>query len=487
MTAVDIDGDGRDEIALGGNKGGAVRDATGKQMIGLQGSSINHGQQNYSMLMLDKATLPGEKGERMLGVSASVLRMYDSGGKISREVDLAFSPAGLHYDPVTETLLLGSGQSGGDCVYCVRILRPGWQLALENVSGSSAAPVVVDSYGEGSPPVIDGAEVTPAVSISSSSYLQVNNLSYIDNELKDIGGPGIQPGGCRSLVLRGNKIDHSGSTKLDLMFGRGSGAWIHSCSDVLVEHNVFMNASGINDSCGFHTDAWNNNVLVQYNLSVHNAGGFVEILGNNRNTVYRYNMSINDGWRVEGEKHKRGECQNSGSILWLSGFVPGNQPRKGPFNSYIYNNTVFVAKEQTSFYSLAGTTDGVLIANNIFYFLGPVETAKPKQMDLKADPIGEIDNVVFRNNVYRTAAGVPDNLKIKDANMIIGEPDFAKPGGLDAKDYTVGNTALIKDKGIKIEKLPGDEIGIKWGLEVKEDFFGNPIVGMPDLGAIEIK
>ena len=137
----------------------------------------------------------------------------------------------------------------------------------------------------------------------------VDNLSFIDNELKDIGGPGIQPGGCRNLVLRGNKIDGSGSTKLDLMFGRGSGAWIHSCSDVLVEHNVFMNASGINDSCGFHTDAWNNNVLVQYNLSVHNAGGFVEILGNNRNTVYRYNVSINDGWRVEGEENKRGKCQ----------------------------------------------------------------------------------------------------------------------------------------------------------------------------------
>ena len=106
---------------------------------------------------------------------------------------------------------------------------------------------------------------------------------------------------------------------------------------------------------------------------------------------------------------------------------------------------------------------------------------------MKADPIGEIDNVVFENNVYRTAAGVPDDLKIKDANMIIGDPGFAKPGGVDPKDYIVGNAALVKDKGIKIEKLPGDKIGIKEGLEVKEDFFGNPIVGAPDLGAIEIQ
>ena len=34
----------------------------------------------------------------------------------------------------------------------------------------------------------------------------VRNLSFIDNELKDIGGPGIQPGGCQNLVLRGMQV-----------------------------------------------------------------------------------------------------------------------------------------------------------------------------------------------------------------------------------------------------------------------------------------
>ena len=173
--------------------------------------------------------------------------------------------------------------------------------------------------------------------------------------------------------------------------------------------------------------------------------------------------------------------------MWLSGFIPGNQPRKGPFDSYIYNNTVFVGKDQTSRYSCAGTTDGVLIANNIFCFLGPVETAKPKQMDLKADPITAIDNVVFRNNVYRSVAAVLDGLKIKDSKMIIGEPNFAKPGGLHAKDYIAGNTTLIQDKGIKIQGLPGDKIGMKSGFEVKADFLGNPIVGFPDIGAFEVQ
>jgi hypothetical protein len=36
-------------------------------------------------------------------------------------------------------------------------------------------------------------------------------------------------------------------------------------------------------------------------------------------------------------------------------------------------------------------------------------------------------------------------------------------------------------------KIPGDEIGLKAGLTVEKDFFGNAIVGRPDLGAVEIQ
>lgn len=48
------------------------------------------------------------------------------------------------------------------------------------------------------------------------------------------------------------------------------------------------------------------------------------------------------------------------------------------------------------------------------------------------------------------------------------------------------NVSAVKNKGIVIEKLPGDDVGLKIGLAVKTDFFGNPIVGLPDLGAVEM-
>jgi hypothetical protein len=41
-------------------------------------------------------------------------------------------------------------------------------------------------------------------------------------------------------------------------------------------------------------------VTIQYNLSLDNEGGFVEILGDCVNSIYRYNVSINDGSRAKG-------------------------------------------------------------------------------------------------------------------------------------------------------------------------------------------
>jgi hypothetical protein len=47
--------------------------------------------------------------------------------------------------------------------------------------------------------------------------------------------------------------------------------------------------------------------------------------------------------------------------------------------------------------------------------------------------------------------------------------------------------SLIVDQGISITALAGDRIGLEVGLSVTEDFFGNPVVGLPDMGAVEIQ
>jgi hypothetical protein len=284
------------------------------------------------------------------------------------------------------------------------------------------------------------------------------------------------------LVVRGNTVDGSGSDMDPRMHMRGSGIWPWGCNRVLIEKNTFMHARGKADSCGIHIDFNCRDVIVQYNLSIDNVGGFVEILGNNHNCAYRYNISINDGARKKGD---RGAHQE-GKILWTSGYVGSKKEKKGPYNSYIYNNTIYVGPNSRSCFSISSTTEGLLIANNIFHILGKTENVLGDQ-DARIDKTAaSITRSRMQNNVYYKATVLPENMPLKEQNMIVGDPRFQKAGGLDPKDYIPRNTALIKDRGIVIPLIEGDTIGLSAGLDVAGDFFGNPIIGKPDIGAIEL-
>lgn len=317
------------------------------------------------------------------------------------------------------------------------------------------------------------------------------NVRILNNKLKDIGGPGINIVTAKRLLIRGNEVDHSGSKIDPRMHGRGSGAWTLGVDEGLVEKNKFMHAWGINDSCGFHMDIGNKNLIAQYNLSLDNAGGFVEILGNNYNCAYRYNVSINDGWRIKGkdrnhETHadKEINAKNFGYVFWTSGYTV-NHGRVGPFNSYIYNNTIFVKADMPATFSFGSTTDGLLIANNVFQVMGRSQDVHGIQ-DTRLEPKdARIRNVVFRHNLYNRIGVIPKESPVQDSNPIIGEAGFLNAGGVDAVDYIPTADAVVKGKGIPIEKLPGDQVGLKIGLQVKADFFGNPVGDTPSLGAIE--
>jgi hypothetical protein len=315
----------------------------------------------------------------------------------------------------------------------------------------------------------------------SGEGFALRDVRVINNTLKDIGGPGMQPGTMHGLVVRGNTVDNSGSGADKRMHARGSGIWPWSCDDVLIENNRFMHARGKADSCGMHIDYNCKNVVAQYNLSLDNEGGFVEILGNNFNCAYRYNISINDGFRVKG----MGGAHQEGKTLWLTGYV-GKAEKTGPVNSYIYNNTIYVRADVRSCFSIGRTTDGILIANNIFHVLGRTENVYGDQDDRKEPAGAKIRNVVFKNNLYCRANMLPDSLPIRDTGVIVGDAKFAQPGGFDPADYIPAAKALVQNRGIFIEKLPGDAIGLKIGLAVAADFFGKPIIGLPDLGAVEV-
>ena len=311
---------------------------------------------------------------------------------------------------------------------------------------------------------------------------QIQRVEVLDNRMKKIGGPAIQPGNVDDLVVRGNLVDGSGSDADPRMHARGSGIWPWTCDRVLIENNTFMHARGKGDSCGIHIDFNCRDIVVQYNLSIDNEGGFVEILGNNHNCAYRYNISINDGARVKG---KNG-AQQEGKILWTSGYTGKNNKKNGPYNSYIYNNTVFAGANTRSCFSISPTTEGLLIANNIFHILGRTENVLGDQDARNDKRLATIPGALMQNNLYAKVASLPENFPVREQGRMVGDPRFRNPGGLKAEDYVPQNHALVMDKGIAIPLLEGDAAGLMQGLEATHDFFGNPIVGKPDLGAIEI-
>ena len=251
---------------------------------------------------------------------------------------------------------------------------------------------------------------------------QFKNLEIFDNIVLRTGGPGMVFNSTRNLFARGNDINYSGSFDDSRKWGRGSGLWTWGTSNAVISQNKFQNANGPADSAGCHIDFNCNDVIVENNLSRNNAGGFIEILGNNYNCSYRNNISINDGHRVKG---KNGAFQE-GKTFWLSGYIGRGQERNGPFNSYIYGNRVYVGKDITPKIAVDKASKGIYVANNVFYFENDPVMVLGDQY--KPDKGGgtEIINVFFENNIFNRNHWPKDVLIQPKNNIILTENDLKK-------------------------------------------------------------
>ena len=251
---------------------------------------------------------------------------------------------------------------------------------------------------------------------------QFKNLEIFDNIVLRTGGPGMVFNSTRNLFATGNDINYSGSFDDSRKWGRGSGLWTWGTSYAVISGNKFQNANGPADSAGCHIDFNCNDVIVENNLSRNNAGGFIEILGNNYNCSYRNNISINDGHRVKGEN---GAFQE-GKTFWLSGYIGRGQERNGPFNSYIYGNKVYVGKDIIPKIAVDKASKGIYVANNIFYFENDPVMVLGDQY--RPDPGGgsEIENVFFENNIFRKNHWPKDVLIQPTTSIFLNKNDLKK-------------------------------------------------------------
>jgi autotransporter-associated beta strand protein len=336
-----------------------------------------------------------------------------------------------------------------------------------NATTNAALAMITANLGGGvfSDTLIEGCTVSnvtgSGITINKWDLGNTNfhaNVVIRDNTVVDCTGPGIQVGKLSGdSVIAGNSVSDT------------SGTWLWGSQNVVVENNLFEGSTGNTDATGVWLDIGNYGCIIQRNLSRNNEGGFVEILGNSSNNVYRYNISINDGARVSGVN---GALQD-GRMFWFGGYTGPTNPPAGPVNNYVYNNTIYTEASIVANYEAEDTADGALIANNVIYIDGSAATLSSLASDILFD-----NNLVYSNKVPGAPFTVTDTI---DA-----DPLFANTGGLAATNYIPANNAAVQDRGIEISALPGDAVGVPGGFTVFTDYFGSPVLAEPDMGAIEI-
>ena len=361
-----------------------------------------------------------------------------------------------------------------------------------------------------------------------------NNMKFSRCTFTKSGGPGYMFANCNNVILEKSKTYRSGSFDDSRKWGRGSGMWLMNCDGFLIEKNHFESASGIGDSCGAHIDHGNRNVTIQYCFSKNNAGGFVEILGKNRNCSYRYNISVDDGWRNTQKNDPEQSRQywagttalTLGTLLSVSGYTGGDFI--GPYQVYVYNNTIVSTDKRADgfinpfVFQITTSATGVYVANNIFYVpqkmyngwsehiktINGERQIKDKAFDFKKGvnnngvlsiedmTASEIlsKDVVIKNNLYklydpkypRGESALPETLNSAgeqvgylDLNALGGDPEFANENGKSAEDLIPCNSAVI-ERGVKIEQLNSDKTSYGLSTLSSDQAEGTPL-------ALEVK
>jgi len=277
----------------------------------------------------------------------------------------------------------------------------------------------------------------------------------------------------KNILIEDSSFKGTGSTKDSRMWERGSGLWMYTCNDVIVQKSIFEDAYGVQDSFGAHIDWGNERVVIQYCLSKNNFGGFVEILGENLDCGYRYNISIGDGTRTG---------VHNGKIFWVSDFAGANR-KIGSKNNFIYNNTIFIPTTNPVTSSpmnpdllIRENTEDTFIYNNLIYINSGAS------MTVKIDNNQDLN--FFRNNLYFGNVQINNNSAFEHhSSEIFSDPKLVNPGSIDANDYKLQPLSPAIGKGILI--TGSNDVKNFINNNGGRDYFGNSVSNSekPNIGA----
>jgi hypothetical protein len=260
------------------------------------------------------------------------------------------------------------------------------------------------------------------------------DVSFVRNDVRDVGGDGIVVQKTRTALVEHNHVDgfnmRSG--------GYNAGVWAWDSDDVLYQYNEVTGGHGTRDSMAYDIDGGNNGNVYRYNYSHDNEGGFLLVCNDpskvsSGNRVHD-NISVND--------------RNTSAPYGVISIVcaPTTDTR-------IYRNTIVTDRADTALVSDNGP-GGVTFQDNVF-----VGAATGSGSPIK-DTVS-----TYTNNLYWHTA------QPRDAAGVNADPQF-----VSATPRTPGDVRLR-------DGSPARAAGTVTGDGTAYDYFGNPILDPPNIGA----
>ncbi|WP_066632004.1 T9SS type A sorting domain-containing protein [Labilibacter marinus] len=322
-----------------------------------------------------------------------------------------------------------------------------------------------------------------AEGIGNDSINRIMNIEVRNNEFYYNGGTAVLPNGTYNCIIENNIFDHPGADTDPRMPARGSSVWTYKAMNTVVQYNMCLSTRGYLDSYGIHIDKHNTNTFVQYNYMDDCIGGFVEILADNIDAVYRFNVSVNSGFRyTEGVS----DWKAGSSTIYIYSDRWTEPDQSGLMLSdgvYVYNNTVVIDKPFTTTFSAD--------ANNMFIYNNIFSSTNGATMGHLQCTVREESQLSMTHNLYE--GDVNTAWVDMDASPVQGDPKFTGEGEDKMPfELTAGSPAI--DAGTNITGPEVNNAGYSVFKDLTPyptvDFYGNPIdlaSGKVNIGAFNGK
>ncbi|OJU16764.1 MAG: hypothetical protein BGN88_02070 [Clostridiales bacterium 43-6] len=237
-----------------------------------------------------------------------------------------------------------------------------------------------------------------------------SNVKIANNYLNDIGGDGIMTTDCNGPLVEYNVVNgsHTRSNAYCVAL------WPFSCNDALFQYNEAYNTVTTKDGQGLDADYQCNRTVFQYNYAHDNQGGFILICcePTTYDGKYAYNNDVIVRYNI-GENNANTQFSFYNQVS----------------NTMVYNNTIYAGSNAGKMIGV-GSRDGIkwinktYFYNNIFYYFGT-----------GGYDFGSATNTVFDYNVFY---GNHPSSEPADAHKLTSNPLCVFPNmggnGLDTCD-----------------------------------------------------